>query len=62
MSAAQHTPGPLPAAPLYGFFMLPRGLLLKVHAEPCVYAPGYLQSIRPRWPGAAPSQATESAA
>ena len=42
----------LPAAPLWGFFTLPRGRLLKVHAEPCMYAPGYLQSNKPRWPGA----------
>jgi hypothetical protein len=41
----------LPPNPLYAFFLLPRGRLLKVHAEPCMYAPGYLQSNRPRWPG-----------
>jgi hypothetical protein len=40
----------LPRCPLYGFFTLPRGRLLKVHAEPCMYAPGYLQSNKPRWP------------
>ena len=40
----------LPRAPLYAFFALPRGRLLKVHAEPCMYAPGYLQSNKPRWP------------
>lgn len=40
----------LPRSPLYAFFALPRGLLLKVHAEPCMYAPGYLQSNKPRWP------------
>lgn len=43
----------LPCSPLYGFFALPRRRLLKVHAEPCTFAPGYLQSIRPRWPGEA---------
>jgi len=42
----------LPPAPLYAFFLAPRGRLLKVHAEPCMYAPGYLQSNSPRWPGA----------
>jgi hypothetical protein len=36
----------LPPNPLYAFFLLPRGRLLKVHAEPCMYAPGYLQSNR----------------
>ena len=30
--------------PLYGFFSLPRGRLLKVCADPCMYSPGYLQS------------------
>lgn len=40
----------LPRSPLYAFFTLPRGRLLKVHAEPCMYAPGYLQSNKPRWP------------
>jgi hypothetical protein len=40
----------LPPAPLWGFLTLPRGRLLKVHAEPCMYAPGYLQSNKPRWP------------
>ena len=39
----------LPGTPLYGFFSLPRGRLLKVHAEACMYAPGYLQSNKPRW-------------
>jgi hypothetical protein len=36
--------------PLYGFFSLPRGRLLKVCAEPCMFAPSYLQSNKPRWP------------
>lgn len=36
--------------PLYGFFSLPRGRLLKVCAEPCMFAPGYIQSNKPRWP------------
>lgn len=40
----------LPSAPLWAFFGLPRGRLLKVHSEPCMYAPGYLQSNKPRWP------------
>jgi hypothetical protein len=40
----------LPCAPLWAFFTLPRGRLLKVHAEPCMFAPGYLQSLKPRWP------------
>lgn len=50
--SAQHTPGlRLPrGVPLYGFFALPRGLLLKVCAEPCMYAPSYLQSLKSRWP------------
>lgn len=41
------------AVPLYGFFALPRGLLLKVCADPCMYSPGYIQSLKPRWPSAA---------
>lgn len=36
--------------PLYGFFSLPRGLMLKVCSGDCMYAPGYIQSIKPRWP------------
>jgi hypothetical protein len=36
--------------PLYGFFSLPRARLLKVCAEPCSFAPGYIQSNKPRWP------------
>lgn len=45
------TPQNLPrGVPLYGFFLLPRGLLLKVCAEPCTFAPGYIQSNKPRWP------------
>lgn len=51
MAEAKHT-SKLPAAPLWAFFTLPRGLMLKVHAEPCMYAPGYLQSNTPRWPAA----------
>lgn len=39
--------------PLYGFFGLPRGRLLKVCAEPCAFAPGYIQSNKPRWPSGA---------
>lgn len=39
--------------PLYGFFSLPRGRLLKVCAEPCTFAPGYIQSNKPRWPSGA---------
>jgi hypothetical protein len=37
-------------APLYGFFTLPMGRLFKVCAEPCMYAPSYLRSNKPRWP------------
>lgn len=36
--------------PLYGLFALPRGLMLKVCAQPCTFAPGYIQSLQPRWP------------
>lgn len=56
MSAAQK-PGQLTPAPLWAFFSLPRGRLLKVHAEPCMYAPGYLQSNKPRWPSDALAKA-----
>ena len=59
MSKAVHT---LPAAPLWGFLTLPRGRTLKVHAEPCMYSPGYLQSLKPRWPGAAMLKARGGAA
>lgn len=38
--------------PLYGLFALPRGLMLKVHAQPCTFAPGYIQSLKLRWPKA----------
>lgn len=55
MSAAKTQ---LPAAPLWAFLTLPRGRLLKVHSEPCMYAPGYLQSNKPRWPGDAHAKAT----
>ena len=48
---------------LYGFFSLPRGRLLKVCAEPCTYAPGYLQSNKPRWPsGSAGMNASDKTA
>lgn len=53
MSDRKNTPGRLTPAPLWAFFTLPRGRLLKVHAEPCMYAPGYLQSTKARWPSAA---------
>ena len=36
---------------LYGFFTLPCGRLFKVCAWPCMYAPGYIRSNKPRWPG-----------
>lgn len=50
--STQCTPGDrLPRGiPIYGFFALPRGLLVKVCAEPCMFAPGYIQSNKPRWP------------
>lgn len=56
--SGKHTLRRLPSAPLWAFFCLPRGRLLKVHAEPCMYAPGYLQSNKPRWPGAESARAT----
>lgn len=48
--STKHTPCLPRGVPIYGFFALPRGLLLKVCAEPCMYAPGYIQSLKPRWP------------
>jgi len=56
----EHTQGKLAPAPLWGFLTLPRGRLLKVHAEPCMYAPGYLQSNKPRWPGEAVAKHKEA--
>lgn len=35
-------------------FFRPSGRMVKVHAEPCMYAPGVLLSNGPRWPRPGP--------
>lgn len=35
---------------IYGIFSNPRARLYKVCSHPCMYAPGFIVSIRAKWP------------